>query len=287
LTQHVKRGNITNIIVVDGNSTDDTLKIAKRYETKLLFDGGRGFFGAYDVGWRETTDDLVMFVDSDAYLGPNFFPDAFTFFEEERTGAIVATAHAVTDNRIGRMVGEWWRYRAESMAISITHSQVSMAERIYQKLASLSEAQNALTGPCYVIRRSCLESIRGVPEDGDDFILGRKIIQRGWNLKWWSDAEVYHYTKTNLEDLLRQYFRFGYRGSLIYKRYYKFSARLIRITSYLGAPIMGLAVAKRSKDPLHALLIPLTRYVEGIGFFMGILSHEEPHKERMLSKAFR
>jgi glycosyltransferase involved in cell wall biosynthesis len=58
------------IIVVDGNSTDGTVEIARRYGATILSDEGRGLPAARMLGARAASGRFVALVDSDVVLRP-------------------------------------------------------------------------------------------------------------------------------------------------------------------------------------------------------------------------
>jgi glycosyltransferase involved in cell wall biosynthesis len=58
------------VIVVDGNSTDGTLEIARRYGTTIISDGGRGLPAARMMGARAASGRFVALVDADVVLPP-------------------------------------------------------------------------------------------------------------------------------------------------------------------------------------------------------------------------
>ena len=75
LMPYYNDGYITEIIVVDGHSTDGTLEILKNYPVKLLFEPVQGNIGmAYEHGWRNSQGELIILFDSDVYMKSKFFP---------------------------------------------------------------------------------------------------------------------------------------------------------------------------------------------------------------------
>jgi glycosyltransferase involved in cell wall biosynthesis len=58
------------IIVVDGNSTDDTLALASPFASVILSDEGRGLPVARRLGAEQASGSLVMLLDADVVLAP-------------------------------------------------------------------------------------------------------------------------------------------------------------------------------------------------------------------------
>ncbi|UCG95326.1 MAG: glycosyltransferase [archaeon] len=54
------------IIVVDARSTDNTLKIARKYADKIVFDHGGGISDARNVGWKNASSEIVAYCDCDS-----------------------------------------------------------------------------------------------------------------------------------------------------------------------------------------------------------------------------
>lgn len=75
------------IIVVDGESTDATVAIARRYPVRLLDDGGAGVAAARLMGAEAATTEWVALVDVDVLLPPGALA---ALLEEARTGGYTA-----------------------------------------------------------------------------------------------------------------------------------------------------------------------------------------------------
>ncbi len=54
------------IIVVDAHSSDKTLKIARKYADKVLYDKGKGLSDARNEGWKAASGEIVAYCDADA-----------------------------------------------------------------------------------------------------------------------------------------------------------------------------------------------------------------------------
>jgi glycosyltransferase involved in cell wall biosynthesis len=64
----IVRQRPAEIVVVDGNSTDTTLELARRYEVTILSDEGRGLPVARLLGVRAAVTPHVALVDADVVL---------------------------------------------------------------------------------------------------------------------------------------------------------------------------------------------------------------------------
>src|SRR5208337_4727018 len=64
----VLRERPKEIIAVDAQSTDGTIKILRRYGVKILTDTQRSIAGSRQLGVNAASGDYVMFVDSDVVL---------------------------------------------------------------------------------------------------------------------------------------------------------------------------------------------------------------------------
>jgi len=54
------------IIVIDGHSTDKTVKIAKKYADKVIRDNKKGVGSARNMGWKAASGDIIAYCDTDS-----------------------------------------------------------------------------------------------------------------------------------------------------------------------------------------------------------------------------
>ena len=76
---------VSNLIIVDGGSTDDTLRIADKYTDKIYFDGGKPLGFARALGLELAKTDIVAFVDSDTYIPSNWYQKLIGYFSDPKT----------------------------------------------------------------------------------------------------------------------------------------------------------------------------------------------------------
>lgn len=67
----IKENQPLEIIVVDGNSTDRTIEIARKYTDKIYSDEGKGLGYARQLGAEKAKGEYIAYVDSDVFLHPS------------------------------------------------------------------------------------------------------------------------------------------------------------------------------------------------------------------------
>jgi cellulose synthase/poly-beta-1,6-N-acetylglucosamine synthase-like glycosyltransferase len=76
------------VIVVDGNSKDNTLKIVREFPVKIVSEPGAGFGHARNVGVENATGDIIFFIDSDCYAEPDWIEKALSHFDNSEIAGV-------------------------------------------------------------------------------------------------------------------------------------------------------------------------------------------------------
>ena len=89
LLESIKNQNFTDyeIIIADNNSTDDTVKIAKDYNCKIV-NGGLPAIGRNN-GAEIAKGDILIFLDSDLVLTENYLEEVVNEFDEKNLGIAI------------------------------------------------------------------------------------------------------------------------------------------------------------------------------------------------------
>lgn len=106
----IVRENPREIIVVDGNSSDGTLDIARRYPVTVLSDEGKGLPYARALGARTATTTRVALVDADVVVPEGALAALLGEFEQGGYTALQAGLHSVAGpNYWGQALAEHHR----------------------------------------------------------------------------------------------------------------------------------------------------------------------------------
>jgi glycosyltransferase involved in cell wall biosynthesis len=92
----VARQRPSEIIIVDGRSTDRTLEIAQRYTDRVLSDDGQGVAAARRMGVSEASSTWVALVDADVVLPDGSLGRLFDEFQEGHYVGLQAALHSVS-----------------------------------------------------------------------------------------------------------------------------------------------------------------------------------------------
>ena len=193
-------GGADEIVVIDNASSDGTVAFVRaRFPDCRVIEAGEnlGFGRACNLGARETTGELILLLNPDAWVDPGcvallrralasdprvawaaprlFYPDGSRQFIWEPTVGIVGESLRRVRNRFERR--RWAHHFAPRL------------------LRSLGDA-GWYTAACALIRRSAWEEVGGFDPEFflyfEDADLGVRLRQAGWRLEQIDDAVAFH-----------------------------------------------------------------------------------------------
>jgi glycosyltransferase involved in cell wall biosynthesis len=173
------------IIVVDGNSTDDTADVARAKGIKVISDNGAGLGAARQMGGRHATTEWVIFVDSDVVVDP----DTLQLLHEE---AVTRSYDAL---------------EAELLTLSANPTYWQGAERWRRKvqmrkgLATVLGCQITLVKRDLLLRVGFDPAFKGAAEDADFFYRARAVGAVVAHSEW---AVAYHEDRITLPEFVSQ-----------------------------------------------------------------------------------
>lgn len=273
---------IQDIVVVDGGSTDGTVEIVHQFPVKILSDPGRGQSLAYDIGWRHSEGELVIFFDADAYLGDGFFPTVYQYFDDERVGIVKCNAQFVVSDALSKTVSQWEEYLRKILFVPS-----GFLQRAHRLACLLGGDTPPPLGPCQAVRRLCLEAIDGYRgaslKIGTDVVLAKRVISHGWKAGSWLSSPVHHYPRSTIRGLVGECVRWG-RERACLEQSQEFKAgnlmpqRLAYVLGSLASPFMGIILTVRFSNPWHVVLFPLTRYTSLVGYLQTLFTRHIEEK---------
>ena len=96
------------IIVVDHNSTDNTVKIAKRLGAKVVNKKGGSIASVRNFGIENSKGDLIVFLDADVSLTPKWFTAFSAVVDEVSDNPMIVTGSHCHVPEDGNWIEHYW-----------------------------------------------------------------------------------------------------------------------------------------------------------------------------------
>lgn len=187
------------IIVVDGSSTDRTVKICEKFENvKLIKAVPCGVGKKRNIGARYAKGDILLFLDSDAFLTRNFLRGMIKIFNEKKVDAIT---------------GMTLPYPKTNFFDFLIQSEYS--ERFYQMGEGFVDC---MATTCMAVKKDVFKNVNGFSEIskkqaiGEDFDFSAKLMKKGFKIWHSNRLKVYHLCATQPKKyFIEQYRHAKYR----------------------------------------------------------------------------
>lgn len=216
----------TEILVVDGNSIDETGSLAKSLGAKVILNPGLTVVNARNLGIREARGEIIAFTDADCRVDENWINNALKYFEEKNICGVGGKILNIEEREFSKAVNVLF-----NLSVYLTGSV--QGEAIKGKTVKDIPGCNAF------YRRSCL--IKIIPIDpelltADDVELNFRLREKGCTLLRSEDVIVNHYRRDNPKGLFKQIYRFA-RGRV---QVGKKSLKMINLNHILVAFVLPI-----------------------------------------------
>ncbi|MEM3700063.1 MAG: glycosyltransferase [Candidatus Bathyarchaeia archaeon] len=188
------------IIVVDGNSTDNTREIVSQYPVKLLLEERPGLNAARNTGVRNSDGEIVAFTDADCIIPKDWLSRIVENFRDFQVGCVGGSVVGYYDSFLSR-------YSDESFI------PVMRIFRKKEALSSVKLPQKYPAGCNMAVRRDALNKVglfdEGIKYGFDEDELVERICRRGYKMVLDPEVLVKHKHRPALKELLKQNFSYG------------------------------------------------------------------------------
>ena len=218
------------LVVVDDGSTDDTLKVAKRFEgskVRVIHQENLGKAEALNTGIRSSTGTVVLTVDADTRLNK---------------GALSALARRfASDPKLGALSGNVKVDRPKGLLQRLQEAEYTAGIGLNRKGQSMLSSVMIVPGPIAAFRKDVAEQVSYFSPltFAEDFDITLAILREGYKVEYEDRAIAYTMAPRGVEDLLKQRRRW-YRGMMqvLARHEDMFFRRRYGIAGLYGVPYM-------------------------------------------------
>lgn len=238
----VEKNNPSEIILIDGESSDDTVELARRHTDKIFSDKRRGLGYARQLGAEKAGSKYVAYVDSDVILTPDCLSIMVKELEENGYAAIHAQLLCLDDSN-------YWE-RSHEQYIKITFNRLGERNWI--------GAVAAVFKRDVILQNSFDPFFKGAAEDMDlSLRLGRKGFRLGI-----STAYAYHRHRNSAKDFVKQRIWYGRGGARLFWKY----KSLIFLLGLIGIIPYGVFLSIKNRSPGMLPYYVIWSIARNIGF---------------------
>jgi len=134
------------VILSDGKSKDNTVKIAKKYIDKLVIKKNKSIAHGRNLGASKSKGKYLVFVDADSIISARLLKQVINTFEKDES---IVGAFTI------------YKFRSKSIVIRLLNSIFIQLEKLSNMLFPRG---TITTGACIIVRRSAFQQIGGFNE---------------------------------------------------------------------------------------------------------------------------
>ncbi|QIL39730.1 glycosyltransferase family 2 protein [Pedobacter sp. HDW13] len=190
------------VIVIDDGSKDDSILFIKanyQHVKLLINDRNRGFSFTCNHGISEAKYELILLLNSDVKLTPNYFEHQWKYFNKPDTFGVMARIMSFDETRIEDAARLLYYSGCRIKANKFYYSENAADEEVYT--AYLSGA-NALVDATKLKELGGFDEIYS-PFSSEDFDLSLRAWQLGWKCYYEHRSSCFHHvsgsTKTQIK----------------------------------------------------------------------------------------
>lgn len=195
--------DLLEVVIIDGKSTDRTKEIVHSYVeryhfVRLLENPKRIQAAAMNLGIREATGEIIIWMSAHALYAPNYIRQSVTLLQQTNAACVG-----------GLMVATGSNYISNGIAVAL-RSPFGIGDARY-RYSDKEEWVDTVFAGCWY--KHTLEAIGGFNEEwvvNEDYELNYRLRQAGGKILFSPKIRCQYYVRKSLRALAQQFFRYGF-----------------------------------------------------------------------------
>jgi len=242
----IEENEPSEIILIDGNSSDGTVQTASKHTHRIYSDEGKGLAYARQLGAQKAKSEYIAYVDSDVVLPPNCLQKMLEELQKKGYAGIHAQVVSLSNEN-------YWEW-AEDQHVRMMFNRVGERKWI-GNIAAIFGKQAVMENPFDPFFIGA----------GEDKNLSLNLRKKGLKLGI-SSAYIYHQHRTSARGFIKQRIWYGKGGSRFLWKY-KRIAQLVHPS--LIVPF-GIFVCLRKRSPRMLPYYIVWSVSSNIGMTLGL-----------------
>ncbi len=257
----------TEVIVVDNNSTDDSIAYLKpKFEVVKFIESAanNGFGRACNIGLKESKGDYILFLNPDTIVAEDSFTKCIQFFKSHPGCGALGVKMLDGSGCFLKESKRAFPSPLTSLFKLTGLSHLFPKSKLFSRyhLGHLSKEQNhevdVLAGAFFMIRKDVLALVGSFDEDffmyGEDVDLSYRIQKAGFKNYYFSETTILHFKGESTK-----------RGSLNYVRLF-YQAMMIFVKKHYGGARAGIFnFSIQLAIWIRAIISVLLKFIKWIG----------------------
>lgn len=197
------------VIIVDGNSTDMTQDIVKKYPVKLVVEKKKGLNVARNTGIKKGNGEIVAFTDSDCIVPSNWVTKIVENFKNPQVSCVGGSAKALNSDFVSQYADN-----------SIVRLMPFFTKR--EELDKVKPFFRHPAGCNMAYRKKVAEEIGYFDENiqygFDEVEFADRVCKAGYKMVLDPNVLVWHKHRSTLGEFLKQNFQYGRGSGLVLRR---------------------------------------------------------------------
>ena len=240
--RHIK----SNIIIVDNNSTDESIKNNNFYSREVKFlslNANLGFAKANNIGVQNSDTEYICFLNPDTIVLEDFITPIIDYIKSNDNAGACAPMLVYENNSYqassGFSMGFFYEFMEAFMLIGIYRK---IKEMSYKKKAKANKPIKVgwVSAACLVIKKSVFNKVGGFTEDFflnyEDIDLCKKLENHGFENYYFPHLKCVHLDHKSFDKNYELLVYSRYQSRLIYSKlhYNMFLSLIVRFMHILG-----------------------------------------------------
>jgi GT2 family glycosyltransferase len=222
--------NLENVVIVDNNSSDETLSIASRYKNRgpvriIESKTNLGFARACNLGARECGSDYILFLNPDARLLADSIRIPVIGLDQPSMTDVAVCGVQLLD-RSGRPTHSVARFPtigsfiSKALGLSIVFPQIFPASLLPPGSPASSGYVDQIIGAFFLIRRTAFAELGGFDERYflyyEELDLSLRLQEAGWKSYFFKDAQAVHHGRGSSDQVKARRLFLSLESRLLY-----------------------------------------------------------------------